>query len=90
MKRTRFTEERIAFALKQQELGSSVDKICRSWALRRRRLAPKALEPARRRELVDDLQAKYGASQSQACAVMMISRSVYTVSIQAGRIRSRW
>ena len=40
-------------------------------------IAPKALEPARRRELVDDLQAKYGASQSQACAVMMISRSVY-------------
>jgi putative transposase len=26
---------------------------------------------------VDDLQAKYGASQTQACAVMMISRSVY-------------
>ena len=26
---------------------------------------------------MNDLQAKYGASQSQACAVMMISRSVY-------------
>ena len=29
MKRSRFTEEQIAFALKQQELGNSVDEICR-------------------------------------------------------------
>jgi putative transposase len=29
MKRSRFTEEQIAFALKQQELGLAVDEICR-------------------------------------------------------------
>ncbi len=29
MKRSRFTEEQIAFALKQQELGVAVDEICR-------------------------------------------------------------
>jgi putative transposase len=29
VKRSRFTEEQIAFALKQQELGSAVDEICR-------------------------------------------------------------
>lgn len=29
MKRTRFTEEQIAFALKQQELGTAVEEICR-------------------------------------------------------------
>ena len=29
MKRSRFTEGQIAFALKQQELGTSVDEICR-------------------------------------------------------------
>ena len=29
MKRSRFTEEQIAFALKQQELGTSVEEICR-------------------------------------------------------------
>ncbi len=29
MKKSRFTEEQIAFALKQQELGSAVDEICR-------------------------------------------------------------
>ena len=29
MRPSRFTEEQIAFALKQQELGTSVDEICR-------------------------------------------------------------
>ena len=29
MKRSRFTEEQIAFALKQQELGTGVEEICR-------------------------------------------------------------
>ena len=29
MKRSRFTEEQIAFALKQQELGVAVEEICR-------------------------------------------------------------
>jgi putative transposase len=29
VKRSRFTEEQIAFALKQQELGTSVEEICR-------------------------------------------------------------
>ena len=29
MKRSRFTEEQIAFALQQQELGTPVEEICR-------------------------------------------------------------
>jgi len=29
MKRSRFTEEQIAFALKQQEVGTSVEDVCR-------------------------------------------------------------
>lgn len=29
MKRSRFTEEQIAFALKQQEVGAPVEEICR-------------------------------------------------------------
>jgi putative transposase len=29
MKRSRFTEEQIAFALKQQEVGTPVDEVCR-------------------------------------------------------------
>ena len=29
MKRSRFTEEQIAFALKQAELGTKIDEICR-------------------------------------------------------------
>ena len=33
MKRSRFTEEQIAFALKQQELGSAVDEICRKMGI---------------------------------------------------------
>ena len=33
MKRSRFTEEQIAFALKQQELGTSVDEICRKMGI---------------------------------------------------------
>jgi putative transposase len=33
VKRSRFTEEQIAFALKQQELGSAVDEICRKMGI---------------------------------------------------------
>jgi putative transposase len=33
VKRSRFTEEQIAFALKQQELGTSVDEICRKMGI---------------------------------------------------------
>ena len=33
MKRSRFAEEQIAFALKQQELGTSVDEICRKMGI---------------------------------------------------------
>ena len=33
MKRSRFTEEQIAFALKQQELGTSVEEICRKMGI---------------------------------------------------------
>ena len=33
MKRSRFTEEQIAFALKQQELGVAVDEICRKMGI---------------------------------------------------------
>ena len=29
MKRSKFTEEQIAFALRQQELGTSVEEVCR-------------------------------------------------------------
>lgn len=35
------------------------------------------MKPARKRELADDLQYRFGASQTQACWVMMISRSLY-------------
>jgi len=33
VKRSRFTEEQIAFALKQQELGAAVDEICRKMGI---------------------------------------------------------
>lgn len=33
MKKSRFTEEQIAFALKQQELGVPVDEICRKMGI---------------------------------------------------------
>ena len=29
MKKSKFTEEQIAFALRQQELGTAVDEVCR-------------------------------------------------------------
>ena len=32
-KRSRFTEEQIAHTLKQQELGTSVDEICRKMGI---------------------------------------------------------
>ena len=33
MKKSRFTEEQIAFALKQQELGTPVEEICRKMGI---------------------------------------------------------
>jgi putative transposase len=33
VKRSRFTEEQIAFALKQQELGTPVEEICRKMGI---------------------------------------------------------
>ena len=33
MKKSRFTEEQIAFALKQQELSTPVDEICRKMGI---------------------------------------------------------
>jgi len=35
------------------------------------------LKPSRKRELVDDLMRRYGASQRQACGVLKISRTSY-------------
>ncbi len=35
------------------------------------------MKPSRKRTLVADLMQRYGASQTQACAVLRISRSVY-------------
>ena len=33
MKRSKFTEDQIAFALKQAELGTSVDEVCRKMGI---------------------------------------------------------
>lgn len=33
MKKTRYTEEQIAFALKQAELGTSVEEVCRKMGI---------------------------------------------------------
>ena len=33
MKKSRFTEEQIAFALKQQEVGASVEEVCRKMGI---------------------------------------------------------
>lgn len=33
MKKTKFTEEQIAFALKQAETGTSVDEVCRKMGI---------------------------------------------------------
>jgi putative transposase len=41
------------------------------------RSGKKALKPWRRRALVDDLMGRYGVGVTKACAVMMISRSLY-------------
>nr|WP_097462131.1 IS3 family transposase [Mangrovitalea sediminis] len=123
MKRSRYTEEQIAFALKQAELGTPVPEVCRkmgisdatfyAWRKKFGGLGPsevkrlkqleeennrlkklvadlsldkamlqdvlfkKGLRPARKRQLVDDLQQRFGVSQRQACAVLMLSRASY-------------
>ncbi|WP_394133512.1 IS3 family transposase [Marinobacter nauticus] len=121
MKRSRYTEEQIAFALKQVELGTPVPEVCRkmgvsdatfyNWRKKYGGLGPselkrlkqleeenhrlkklvadlsldkamlqdvvgkKALRPPRKRQLVADLQARYGVSERQACAVLQFSRA---------------
>lgn len=123
MKRSKYTEEQITFALKQAELGTAVPEVCRkmgvseatfynwkkkfggAWPLRTAKTWParrgmqstqapgrgpvtgqgnvagrsgkKALKPSRRRLLVDDLMKRYGVGVTKACAVVMISRSLY-------------
>ena len=113
MKRSRYTEEQIAFALKQAELGTPVPEVCRkmgiseatfyAWRKKYGGLGPSELRrlkqleveslrlkrvvaylsldkavlsgcfvkkdfrPPRKRQLVDDLQKRFGASQRQAC-----------------------
>jgi putative transposase len=62
VKRSRFTEEQIAFALKQQELGTPVEEICRkmgiaqatffNWKKRFSGLGPS--EPRRLRQLEEE------------------------------------
>lgn len=39
MKRSKFTDEQIAFALKQAELGISVEEVCRKMGIMKRRTA---------------------------------------------------
>ncbi|MBQ93060.1 MAG: IS3 family transposase [Marinobacter sp.] len=121
MKRSRYTEEQIAFALKQAELGTPILEVCRkmgvsdatfyNWREKYGGLGPselkrlkqleeenhrlkklvadlsldkamlqdvvgkKALRPPRKRQLVADLQARYGVSERQACAVLQFSRA---------------
>ncbi|MDN7638789.1 IS3 family transposase [Burkholderia cepacia] len=123
MKTSKFTEEQIAFALKQAELGTKVEEICRklgiseatfyNWKkkfgglgpseLRRLRqleeentklkrlvadlsldkamlqdvLGKKALKPARRRMLIDELRDRYRTSLTKTCALFGMSRSLY-------------
>jgi len=60
VKRSRFTEEQIAFALKQQELGTPVEEICRkigvsqatffNWKKRFAGLGPSELQRLRQLE----------------------------------------
>lgn len=123
MKRSRYTDEQIAFALKQAEVGVSVDEVCRkmgvsdaafcTWRrkfgglgpseVRRLRqleeenrklrqlvvglsldramlpdvLSKKSVTPSRKREWIEDLCRRHGASERQACAALKLSRSVY-------------
>ena len=37
MKKTKFTEQQIAFALKQAETGTRVDEVCRKMGIRKQR-----------------------------------------------------
>ena len=123
MKRSKISEQQIAFILRQAEEGTGVEEVCRKagispqtyyrrrkkcgalmpWEMRRLEAAgggesapeasggrsepgqgdaarggpKKALRPARRRELVDDLQRTWQVSARRACAVLKAGRSSY-------------
>lgn len=126
MKTSKFTEEQIAFALKQAELGTKVEEICRklgiseatfyNWKKKFGGLGPselrrlrqlegkceaeaarggpehgqshaagctrkKALKPARRRMLIDELRDRYRTSLTKTCALFGMSRSLYRYQV---------
>jgi putative transposase len=121
MKKTRYTEEQIAFALRQTETGTPVGEVIRTMCIftqtfyrwkkqygqmgmdeiqrlkqlkeENRKLkqlvadlsldklmlqdvrSKKALRPGRRRELVRDLEGRYGESEWRSCRVLLFFRS---------------
>jgi len=73
--------------LKRMVADLSLDK-----AMLQEVLSKKALKPSRKRELVDELQLRYGASQRQACQALKLSRSVYrykSIARDSSAIRMR-
>lgn len=77
MKKSRFTEEKIIFALKQAKLGTSVPDVCRKlgisyatffvWRKKYGGISPSELSLARLHEWVRDLQARNGNNVSRVC-----------------------
>ncbi len=83
MKRSRFTEEQIAFALHQADTGTSVEEVCRkvgifqatfyAW---KKKFGSMGLSELRRlRQLVGHLIDRYRISIQRACRVCLQSRA---------------
>lgn len=79
MKKTRYTEEQIVFALKQAETGTRVGEVCRKMGIseatfynwKKKFAGPGVTELRRLRQLEDEISVRRG------CWLLMQSRTVY-------------
>ena len=90
MKKTRYTEEQIAFALKQAETGTRDGEVCRKMGISeatfynwKKKFAglgvteTKVLRPAQKRQAMHFLRGAYRISVRRGCGLLMQSRTVY-------------
>ena len=80
MKKSKFTEKRIAFTLRQAERGTPVTEVCRKMGIAeathfRWRQRYGGFGPSERREIVRWIQDRYRVSERRSCAALRFDRS---------------
>ena len=97
MKKSRYTEEQIAYAMKQAETGTPVAEVIRRMGIseqtfyRWKKLygglgvgVKKSLRPDRQREIARYVQSSHAVSERRSCAILTFDRR----SIRYPKVRS--